>query len=872
MTAVVTFISICIILPLNMSACDGKLCDPDLTDYGRTTIANIVNNMAQETLPNGMLAKFNIFSTIFWTEESLPHLMRLYIISMCSWYITYFALRSIRREWRENLVLRRVYYLEADHYGNRQTELDRTVNRQYDEVVNNNNNDNDGGEEGIEHLSGIQDEYGKIRDPWMPNPEFRDTVPSVELYSVLVGGLPSLPDEVVNSKDVKTALGFSNQATIDWQLAVATTFFDHCVPNQPGFSSSVVAVTILPGAPELAKAWRKWYCAAATLRRLRFIRQVIKEKRHYDIDDVESNESPHGSKRVVLVGGASPGEQPSSATSPRVAFLDEDSSPGSSHHREVYGTAENTADVDHVIFSSLNYGHEQQAVYSREMAQGAAACCPNGCGEGRVRRLPIDRLLEMEDETIVRLEKAQYELQCAQMKAAVSIVDWGDKTDWRTSKEGENLGNIDTPELPTVNGHEQPQSAPPIALNGNGLNGNGSILPANSSVSLSSMARVGGRGSLSPSRGPISPLFVVNETVRHDATLSDNESGSDRTPSRQSNVAVRRLTPIVSPVPGATTLLRMNSEGRFLFNNSLTVDDDESVRNRENSGESFLRRRANTAQSALTDGGQASERSSNQWEQVNSILKTTDDVAPNEEIETGVWVKPTFSFKSFASTVKSEILLKMNAAVKWTKGKTDPLTSKVAKSSTYAVVTFSSRQAAVAARHCLADGRGVNRWLSAETVPVPPLADAAPLDIITCRGCCRPVTLNVNENQLMVRRYLALTALACIYIFYTIPISLAQSLVSPKNLGELPLFQKWMNEYSFLSADILSGLVTALLYTLFFALCPVMFKAIANSGSHATSVQEAEKYALKYYWYFMLVTAFCFTGLADAVTKIWESR
>ena len=83
---------------------------------------------------------------------------------------------------------------------------------------------------------------------------------------------------MVNSDDVKAALGFTNQATIDWQLAVATTFFDHCVPNQPGFSSSVVAVTILPGAPELAKAWRKWYCAAATLRRLRFIRQVINEK------------------------------------------------------------------------------------------------------------------------------------------------------------------------------------------------------------------------------------------------------------------------------------------------------------------------------------------------------------------------------------------------------------------------------------------------------------------------------------------------------------------------------------------------------------------------------------------------------------------
>lgn len=51
-----------------------------------------------------------------------------------------------------------------------------------------------------------------------------------------------------------------------------------------------------------------------------------------------------------------------------------------------------------------------------------------------------------------------------------------------------------------------------------------------------------------------------------------------------------------------------------------------------------------------------------------------------------------------------------------------------------------------------------------------------------------------------------------------------------------------------------------------------MFKAIANSGSHATSVQEAEKYALKYYWYFMFVTAFVFTGLADAAMKIWNNR
>jgi hypothetical protein len=35
------------------------------------------------------------------------------------------------------------------------------------------------------------------RDPWVPHPEQRDTVPNVSLYSVLVGGLPSLPEEAI---------------------------------------------------------------------------------------------------------------------------------------------------------------------------------------------------------------------------------------------------------------------------------------------------------------------------------------------------------------------------------------------------------------------------------------------------------------------------------------------------------------------------------------------------------------------------------------------------------------------------------------------------------------------------------------------------
>ena len=298
-TVVACMLCIGIILPMNITACEEGKCNNGLTNYGRTTIANVVSNFRVDDDSNSNSTQTTTTTTddqpqgfwnIFWTNQSTLHLLRLYAIAICTWYITYFTLNNIKREWRENLVLRRVYYLEADHYSNRMAELERTVYNHPGGGADEETWDDDDSDEEEENAATRRNTVGKDvashrrttkkknREPWIPHPEHRDTVPSIELYSVLVGGLPSLPDEVVNSKDMQTALGFSKRASIDWQLAVATTFFDHCVPNQPGFSSSVVAVTILPGAPELAKAWRKWYSAAAALRRLRFIRQVIKEK------------------------------------------------------------------------------------------------------------------------------------------------------------------------------------------------------------------------------------------------------------------------------------------------------------------------------------------------------------------------------------------------------------------------------------------------------------------------------------------------------------------------------------------------------------------------------------------------------------------
>ena len=92
------------------------------------------------------------------------------------------------------------------------------------------------------------------------------------------------------------------------------------------------------------------------------------------------------------------------------------------YYRDVFGSSDNE-DVEALLFQALNYGPEQSAVYSREMAQGAAACCPNGCGEERLRRAGIDELLVLERDAIAAVHDANMNLQYAQAKAAVSVLE-----------------------------------------------------------------------------------------------------------------------------------------------------------------------------------------------------------------------------------------------------------------------------------------------------------------------------------------------------------------------------------------------------------------------------------------------------------------
>jgi hypothetical protein len=192
----------------------------------------------------------------------------------------------------------------------------------------------------------------------------------------------------------------------------------------------------------LAKAWRTWYKHVGLLRRLRFIRGLISERFHYDIEvpeDIEQGQ-PKSKPKPIEDRQTTTGTQITLPTRPNSAPDRNMPSRGSNTSLRIdmpaqyqimtgydpsghtsEGTDANQQKSEgfeqikkrikylHNVFGSeyddgirtlmdqaLSYGPEQTAVYSREFAQGAAACCPHGCREERVRSLDLDDLRELE--------------------------------------------------------------------------------------------------------------------------------------------------------------------------------------------------------------------------------------------------------------------------------------------------------------------------------------------------------------------------------------------------------------------------------------------------------------------------------------------
>ena len=133
------------------------------------------------------------------------------------------------------------------------------------------------------------------------------------------------------------------------------------------------------------------------------------------------------------------------------------------------------------------------------------------------------------------------------------------------------------------------------------------------------------------------------------------------------------------------------------------------------------------------------------WEVVETLAEESKNNKKKHSkayrVSDGVWNTP-----SLRRTYKGLRRYLLNLFL-WSRENSDEMTDVMARESTYAVVTFTSRQAAIAARRCLADGRGADSFKTMNSLPVPPLADSAAFNVFDCRGFTRPVTIGLNESQ-----------------------------------------------------------------------------------------------------------------------------
>ncbi|KAG7350004.1 ureide permease [Nitzschia inconspicua] len=207
------------------------------SDFENLTIAHIPdkiwaprNETINMTFPNGTSAllpppNVNPIQGQLWVPGVSSRTL-LVVIDCVILYI--YTCYLLWHEWVDNLALRRVYFWEAGH---------RRI-KELREIT------------AIQNVI-PQDESQRNLPPYLPDPELRDTPPSSRL---------------------------------EREMVATTKFFDECVPAQPRLSSSVAAVTIIPDANRVAKAWMKRYKIETKLRRLRLIRSIIRHKMEMESD------------------------------------------------------------------------------------------------------------------------------------------------------------------------------------------------------------------------------------------------------------------------------------------------------------------------------------------------------------------------------------------------------------------------------------------------------------------------------------------------------------------------------------------------------------------------------------------------------------
>jgi hypothetical protein len=123
----------------------------NLTKYDQLTLANIPPVNEAEAFDG---SKTGVY-------------LRLYVIVLCSYLVCWYTSYEMYKEWIDLLAMRRVYYLEYDHWKGRREELKETMNS-------------------VESPDSPDDPHLHHREVWIPHPEQRDTPPNIGTRHTLI--------------------------------------------------------------------------------------------------------------------------------------------------------------------------------------------------------------------------------------------------------------------------------------------------------------------------------------------------------------------------------------------------------------------------------------------------------------------------------------------------------------------------------------------------------------------------------------------------------------------------------------------------------------------------------------------------------------
>ncbi|KAG7359065.1 protein of unknown function DUF221-domain containing protein [Nitzschia inconspicua] len=879
-SVVATVLMVVLLLPLYYTtACDPLMLglqtclnQMNLTDFEQLTIANVPPYSFSPLLNGTTAIQINGSSVVLMDGRDNPLIGRVWIPGLSSRYvapvfamiiITIFTCYLLWYEWVECLALRRVYYLESEYFLERMEELDS-----------------------LKMNEDPEDPFQENRPPFLPHPEMRETIPNVSLNSVLF----QLPYSLKEYRGRNGEEG--GKSLLERQLDATVNFFDRCIPNQPGFTSSVVAVTIVPDAKLVKGAWMKWYNCGKKLRRLRYIMHVLEKRKKMQVDGVLGihdyvDTALKAPKQVVNATSKATG-QVVKATGKVMAQATD----------RLCGTAVSNESNGQHSDDSAKIANEQPIEIDPKESMMV--------GESEIRDKDEKHEKDHATEALLTINDGDGKSSAPHDRSKKNSV--GENGNWfgrlaTTFGQGRNQGSNreSEPDLHTKNVessvHCEAGNEPGFQISTTSSQfESGAFFDANSSKIETEISK-------SPSRKSAEEHFEYHNFDPEEFAKWIGYTEETTCDEILESLGVEQLTVYTREMSQSASNPCVNgcNEEALAFWSIEELEDqlqDAWDDVREANAE-LLRVRADIfrkenkilRKSEVENDVEGGVEEQNVKNILSSIVEDGDPNSHPLNVESG--------FSSHSSSERSSLRQRAvpSAHLKYkmaqslvnqmnnmsstiaTKRKKDarcckktnfvcfthgdpPKVTKVLDHPSFAIVTFTSRQAAIAARQCLADGKGIDRWDQVDAIPIPPLADAPPCDIFFCRGCCRPVTLTINPKERKAREIFVWTFYFFFCCLYAIPLALTSAVLNPDYLAAAFPDSPALHNPNGIFYRLLAGISSGMLYSLFFSVLPQIFKYLAFMLGSASTVAKGEDNALRFYWYFMLVTAFTGSTLA----------